>query len=215
MLGLDWEGLPVPLSSNTYCASMEAFTVEDYTFLFRAMGGDKFGATDFEKVFQTSSKLTTHKIRKLCHFITDEVLRNTASFIKFLVAYALDSNVDQGKVEEVSLEDLYGAVISGTDDFYNAFMRIVYKAKENAPSILFIDDCDVLFENGEETGKVKEMWLTASEELMNRGACFDRPYGVWADMVYRRAGNYTTKLMQIKQEMDPAGIMNPGRLCFK
>jgi len=68
--------------------------------------------------------------------------------------------------------------------------------------------------NAEETGKVKDLWLTASEALLNRGACFDRPYGAWADMVYRRAGNYTTKLKQIKAEMDPTGIMNPGRLCF-
>jgi len=62
--------------------------------------------------------------------------------------------------------------------------------------------------------RVKALWLTASEELMNRGAYFDRPYGAWADMVYKRATNYTLKLREIKAELDPANIMNPGKLCF-
>ena len=49
---------------------------------------------------------------------------------------------------------------------------------------------------------------------MNQGAYFDRPYGPWADMVYQRAGHYTTKLKEIKKALDPQGILNPGKLCF-
>lgn len=45
-----------------------------------------------------------------------------------------------------------GTVISGTNEFYYRINQIFMKAKENAPSILFIDDCDLLFENEEETG---------------------------------------------------------------
>lgn len=45
-----------------------------------------------------------------------------------------------------------GTVISGTQDFYQVINRIFTAAKENAPSIIFIDDCDVLFENEENTG---------------------------------------------------------------
>jgi transitional endoplasmic reticulum ATPase len=47
---------------------------------------------------------------------------------------------------------LDGTVISGTDNFYQKVSRIFEAAKHNAPSILFIDDCDVLFENREEFG---------------------------------------------------------------
>lgn len=47
---------------------------------------------------------------------------------------------------------LDGTVISGTQQFYYEIRRIFAQAKANAPSILFIDDCDLLFENASETG---------------------------------------------------------------
>jgi FAD/FMN-containing dehydrogenase len=72
--------------------------------------------------------------------------------------------------------------------------------------------CDL--EDAQETRKVKSLWLKASGALINRGAYFDRPYGAWAEMVYKRAGNYTNKLMQLKKELDPQGVLNPGKLCF-
>lgn len=72
--------------------------------------------------------------------------------------------------------------------------------------------CDL--RNGEETSRVKQLWRKAAESLINHGAYFDRPYGPWADMVYQRAGHYTTKLREIKREFDPNGILNPGKLCF-
>jgi len=47
---------------------------------------------------------------------------------------------------------LDGTVISGTEQFYGKVSAIFEGAKQNAPSILFIDDCDVLFENQDEFG---------------------------------------------------------------
>ena len=72
--------------------------------------------------------------------------------------------------------------------------------------------CDL--RDTEETEKVKHVWYRASELLMNNGAYFDRPYGLWAEMVYSRAGNYTQKLRDVKREIDPNNILNPGKLCF-
>ena len=65
-----------------------------------------------------------------------------------------------------------------------------------------------------ETMMVKDAWLRASESLMGAGAFFDRPYGAWADMLYKRCGMYTQKLREIKKELDPNNILNPGKLCF-
>jgi len=69
-------------------------------------------------------------------------------------------------------------------------------------------------ENRSDRDQVKNMWLEMSERFIDEGAFFDRPYGAWADMVYRRAGTYTQKLKEIKKEIDPNCIMNPGHLCF-
>lgn len=68
--------------------------------------------------------------------------------------------------------------------------------------------------NTAEQQRIKELWLSASASLMNGGALFDRPYGDWAVLVYERAPEYAAKLKQIKKEMDPQGILNPGKLCF-
>ena len=65
-----------------------------------------------------------------------------------------------------------------------------------------------------ERKRVKDLWHSASKALLDNGALFDRPYGDWADIVYSRASQYLSKLKQVKAEMDPKGILNPGKLCF-
>jgi len=69
-------------------------------------------------------------------------------------------------------------------------------------------------ENIQETRQVKDVWLKASETLMNQGAFFDRPYGAWAEMVFQRSGSHTSKLQEVKDALDPRRILNPGKLCF-
>ena len=61
-----------------------------------------------------------------------------------------------------------GTVISGTQDFYNIIQRIFSSAKDNAPSIIFIDDCDLLFENEEHTGLYRYL-LTMLDGLESKG----------------------------------------------
>jgi len=61
---------------------------------------------------------------------------------------------------------------------------------------------------------VKDLFEAASEVLVDRGAFFDRPYGTWAEAMYRRAGTYTEYLKKIKRQLDPNNVMNPGKLCF-
>ena len=62
--------------------------------------------------------------------------------------------------------------------------------------------------------RVRDIWLESSKSLLNKGAYFSRPYGPWAEMMYNRSGNYTKTLQEIKAEVDPRAIMNPGKLCF-
>ena len=65
-----------------------------------------------------------------------------------------------------------------------------------------------------EVEKVKGLQRDLSEDLVSMGAFFSRPYGDWADMVYRRSMVYTATLKEIKKVFDPRNILNPGKLCF-
>jgi len=72
--------------------------------------------------------------------------------------------------------------------------------------------CDLADDN--EVEKVSSLFDEDSELLISPGAFFDRPYGPWAEMMYRRNGNYAEYLKKIKAQLDPNNIMNPGKLCF-
>jgi transitional endoplasmic reticulum ATPase len=45
-----------------------------------------------------------------------------------------------------------GSFIAGTDDFYYRINAVFDEAQRNAPAILFIDDCDAIFQSGQELG---------------------------------------------------------------
>ncbi len=69
-------------------------------------------------------------------------------------------------------------------------------------------------EDARETEMVKNLFLEASEEAIDRGGFFTTPYGQWADMVYSRTASYTRVLKIVKNAYDPNNILNPGKLCF-
>ena len=62
-----------------------------------------------------------------------------------------------------------GTFIAGTSQFYNRVSHVFESAKQNAPSIIFIDDSDVIFENGEEAGLYRYL-LTMLDGLESESA---------------------------------------------
>jgi AAA+ superfamily predicted ATPase len=62
-----------------------------------------------------------------------------------------------------------GTTISGTREFYSRIGEIFEAAKANAPSIVFIDDSDVIFESGEEMGLYRYL-LTILDGLESESA---------------------------------------------
>ena len=62
-----------------------------------------------------------------------------------------------------------GTFISGTRDFYGAVHQVFEGAKQNAPSIIFIDDSDAIFESGEELGLYRYL-LTILDGLESESA---------------------------------------------
>ncbi|MCX5894539.1 MAG: FAD-binding oxidoreductase [Proteobacteria bacterium] len=65
-----------------------------------------------------------------------------------------------------------------------------------------------------ERQQVENIYMQASQELINKGAFFYRVYGPWADMVYSRTGNLHDVIKKIKHILDPNMILNPGKLGF-
>ncbi len=64
-----------------------------------------------------------------------------------------------------------GTVISGTGNFYREVHRIMAAARNNSPSIVFIDDCDLLLENGRDEGFYRYLLtlLDGLESKANKG----------------------------------------------
>jgi hypothetical protein len=64
---------------------------------------------------------------------------------------------------------LDGTCISGTHNFYGNVHYLFHEAQRNAPSVLFIDDSDVIFESGQELGLYRYL-LTMLDGLESASA---------------------------------------------
>jgi FAD/FMN-containing dehydrogenase len=62
--------------------------------------------------------------------------------------------------------------------------------------------------------RAQALYARASQDLLQQGAFFSRPYGIWAGMAFNRDVQATITLKQLKKIFDPNNIMNPGKLCF-
>ena len=63
--------------------------------------------------------------------------------------------------------------------------------------------------------EVRAKFLSLSVKLMDEGAFFNRPYGLWAKEVYKRHQDSTqSALKKVKKIFDPNDVLNPGILCF-
>ena len=62
-----------------------------------------------------------------------------------------------------------GTFIAGTDNFYGRIHRVFEAAKDNSPAVIFIDDADAIFEDGEERGLYRYL-LTMLDGLESEAA---------------------------------------------
>jgi FAD/FMN-containing dehydrogenase len=63
--------------------------------------------------------------------------------------------------------------------------------------------------------QARDLFASASSALSEAGAYFSRPYGPWADLAYAKATKTAEMLKTVKKMLDPDGILNRGKLCFK
>lgn len=74
--------------------------------------------------------------------------------------------------------------------------------------------CSIVLPITEESEEMAAVYNEMSEGLFAAGAFFSRPYGVWADIVYRTNTQHANMTNKMKDIFDPSNILNPGKLCF-
>jgi FAD/FMN-containing dehydrogenase len=74
----------------------------------------------------------------------------------------------------------------------------------------------LFFDAGDEAerGRVRALARQSIPALMAHGAFFSRPFGESARDVMNRDAATVATLRKVKQIVDPAGVLNPGKLCF-
>jgi FAD/FMN-containing dehydrogenase len=66
-----------------------------------------------------------------------------------------------------------------------------------------------------DTDRAKKLYEDASRALDNAGAFFSRPYGMWSELAYSKCPDTVEALKKVKSMLDPDGVLNQGKLCFK
>jgi len=71
-------------------------------------------------------------------------------------------------------------------------------------------------EDDSDCNVTKNTFIRSSQTLIDNGAFFNRPYGIWADMIYAKIPqNIITSMKKVKDIFDPNNVLAPGALCFK
>ncbi len=65
-----------------------------------------------------------------------------------------------------------------------------------------------------EAARAKKTFEQASKALMQQGAFFSRPYGMWSGMMSNQYAENVMALRKVKRIFDPNNVMNPGKLWF-
>jgi len=69
-------------------------------------------------------------------------------------------------------------------------------------------------DDASELSRIQVLYTRASQSLLDAGAFFTRPYGIWADMAFSKDRPTENLVKRIKGVFDPNGVMNPGKLSF-
>ena len=105
------EGLTPSLMRAGARVTIRELTVDDYRAVCGSyLAEDQVAALDFPKIFRFARRMNARQLRRACESTRAKLSGSTATdtFIEYLRAAQLISNVDLGEVQTVSLRDLKG-----------------------------------------------------------------------------------------------------------
>lgn len=131
-------------------------------------------------------------------------------------------------ISKGSCQDLcFHTTLNRVPQFIKAIHDVAYKHNYSPGEVgLYIQpleggrachcECNLYYDSDDrvEVGTARKVYAEGAEALLNLGAFYTRPYGIVADLVYRRTTDYTIALRKLKKLLDPNHIMSPGKLCF-
>jgi transitional endoplasmic reticulum ATPase len=208
--------VPWPLRRRAYSWRIGNFAPADYETICRGyLASEAAHRLDYSKIHRFAPMLNGHQLRNASVWLRRERELNTDSFIEYLKAQDMASNVEIDEVAQVELKDLKGidaviqaleakialpfenselaaelslkakrgvllagppgtgkttvgralahrlkgkfflvdgTMIAGSRDFFSEINRLFEAARRNAPSVIFIDDADVIFEGEGDRG---------------------------------------------------------------
>ncbi len=159
-------------------------------------------------------KPTVGGIADLDKLVTDELMMSWRMQKRFSYRGSCHQIMFCSAPDRVEQFDGTVSRVTGQFSYKADSIGICLLPMERARSFYCTYDLHCNLADAEESAHVSNLFDKLSEELVEAGAFFDRPYGKWANLVYSRAGTYTEYLKKIKHELDPNNIMNPGKLCF-
>ncbi|MBU1670829.1 MAG: FAD-binding oxidoreductase [Actinobacteria bacterium] len=76
---------------------------------------------------------------------------------------------------------------------------------------------DIYFDPGsaKDAARAGGLFSAAAKACQEMGGFFSRPYGPWADMAFEACPDTVDALLKVKRVLDPRGVMNRNKLCFK
>jgi FAD/FMN-containing dehydrogenase len=104
--------------------------------------------------------------------------------------------------------------IAGTSDYPTSDIGVYIQPRQQGVNCHCEFSLPYNPDDAAEVSRIQTFYRQASEALVENGAFFTRPYGIWADMAFRKDAHSAALLKSIKSIFDPGGVMNPGKLCF-
>ncbi|MHA1309419.1 MAG: FAD-binding oxidoreductase [Candidatus Helarchaeota archaeon] len=156
-----------------------------------------------------NESLTINKINLNEFFLREFKLpRNLNNFRYFKDALHIPFYINGDKINNLNegIEKIASKYNYSLDDLLGYVMPI------EQGHTYFLDYTIHYNKSEDDLKQIEQFFMEISKYLLNNGGVIDRPYGIWAELIFSNNPGLFQFLKQIKKQLDPNNILNPGRL---